>query len=321
MKCLAMRTGWLRVWMLGLLAGSLALKAQAAGRTLYATGFEAGEGYQSDLTLVGQGGWVGDGSGGNGLVDGFLAGQGQHGFVGYTPPTTNTESFLSVWRPINYVPGPTNPPIVRASVLFSVEDSSQVTRRDDFRWSVYNVRGDRLFSLDFDNDALEINYLLDDDKFVSTGRTFTNSRPYRLEVVIRLADNRWSATLDGAVLATNLAVTTKGATLDFGDFDAVWAIRTEGSPGDNFMVFDDYRVTAEEPAAEAPPRLEPLGLIRPGEFLLRCYGTPGRSYVLQSTGDFRDWVSLKTNAVPADGYFDHLDRGGGAWRFYRARQQ
>ena len=313
--------GWLIGWVLvgWLWAGGFG-EARGAGRVLYETGFEVAGGFDPDLTLVGQGGWVGEGIGGNGLVTNFLSGQGQQAFVGYTA-STNREDFLTVWRPVNYVPGPTNPPVVRFSVLMSIEDSVATADRDDFRWSAYNVRGDRLFSLDFDNDRLEVNYLLDDDKFVATGRTFSNSVPYRLEVVVRLAENRWTASLDGQVVVTNQPVTTKGAALDFGDFDAVWAIRTVGSPGDNFLVFDNYRLVAEEGEAEPPPRLEALGVVPPNGFLVRCHGIPGRSYILQGSPDFAEWAALKTNAVPADGYFDHLDRGGGPRRFYRLRQQ
>jgi hypothetical protein len=313
---------WLLVW---LVAGGVAGfgtgggEARGASRVLYETRFEPAEGFDPELTLVGQGGWLGDGNGGNGLVTNFFVGEGQQAFVGYTAPT-NREDFLTVWRPVNHVPGPTNPPVVRFSVLMSVEDSTTTTARDDFRWSAYNVKGERFFSIDFDNEALEINYVLDDDVFVPTGQSFTNSQPYLLEVVVRLDENRWTASLDGRVVVTNRPVTTRGFALDFGDFDAVWAIRTPGSPGDNFLVFDNYRLVAEAAEADPPPRLEPLGSIRPGEFLVRCHGTPGRVYVLQGTADYRDWAALKTNTVPADGYFDHLDRGGGARRFYRLQQ-
>lgn len=288
---------------------------EAATRVLYETRFEKSEGFDETLTLIGQGGWVGDGSGGNGLVTDFFAGEGQHAFIGFVAPTNRGE-FLNAWRPVNYAPGPTNAPQVQFSVLMSIEDSSARANRDDFRWSVYNVKGDRLFSLDFDNDALGINYLLDDGKFVSTGLSFTNSRAYALEIRMDFSLNRWSATLGGVGVATNLAITTKGAVLDFGDVDAVWAIRTPGSPGDNFMVFDNYRVEAGV-AASTPPRLEPLGSVPPNGFAVRCRGTTGVRYLLQGSTDLKQWIPLKTNTVPVDGYFDHVDRGGGVHRLYR----
>jgi len=293
--------------------------AIAATKVLYETRFEKTEGFDEALTLIGQGGWVGYGSGGNGLVSDFFTGEGQHAFIGFVAPTNNGD-FLNAWRPVNYVPGSTNSPLVRFSVLMSVEDSSARANRDDFRWSVYNGRGDRLFSLDFDNDSLGINYLLDDGKFVATGRSFTNSQPYLLEVRMDFSTNRWSASLGGVGLTTNLPITTASAELDFGDVDAVWAIRTPGSPGDNFMVFDNYRVEAEVGEA-IRPRVEPLGLLPNKDFVVRCRGSTGVVYILQGSEDLKTWVPLKTNSVPVDGYFDHADKSGPSKRFYRMQQR
>jgi hypothetical protein len=256
-------------------------------------------------------------------VTDFLEGEGQHAFVGFT---AGTNDFLNVWRPVNYAPGaPTNLPVVRFSVLMTVEDSSSTTNRDDFRWSLYNAREDRLFSLDFDNHSLGINYLLDDDEFVATGRTFTNSFPYQLEVEMNFQRNLWSATLNGQGLVTNLPITSQNLPLDFGDMDAVWAIRTPGQPGDNFMVFDKYRLVAEAEDTGMPPRLEVLGAFaEPGpqvRFLLRGFGVAGLNYVVQATTNLTAWFPLKTNTVSADGYFDHSDLSASPFRFYRLIQQ
>ncbi|MBL9139329.1 MAG: hypothetical protein JNK85_25900 [Verrucomicrobiales bacterium] len=304
---------------LAIIWAGLGVSAPGAQRVLYQTKFEASEGFNQDLTLIGQGGWVGYGSGGNGLVTGFFSGGGQHAFIGFGAPTNNGD-FLNVWRPVAYVPGPTNPPIVRFSVLMQIEDSATVTNRDDFRWSVYNGRGDRLFTLDFDNDALGINYLLDNNSFVSTGKTFTNAVPYRLEVVMNFQANQWSSTLDGQVLTDKLAITTRASPLDFGDMDAVWAIRTPGKPGDNFLVFDDYLVVAEDGQVRPPPTLTALGLLRPGQFLLRCAGTAGVRYVIQGSADLAVWFPLKTNTMPTDASFDFLDQSGVGARLYRAME-
>lgn len=314
----AYRVGrWLGLWLAAWLIPGIVLAESVGERVLYETGFEVSEGFDAGLTLVGQKGWVGEGSGGNGLVSDFIPGLGQHAFIGYGAPT-NTGGYLNVWRPVGFVPGGTNAPRVRFSVVMSVEDSVNSTNRDDFRWSVYNIAGDRLFSLDFDNNTLEINYLLDDGRFVPTGWSFTNAQPYELEVLMDFPANTWSAWLGGEAIASSLPVTTRGVLRDFGDVDAVWEIRTPGKPGDNFMVFDDYRVVAELPVPNPAPTLEVLGLVRPGECLVRCRGTVGARYVLEGGPDFRTWVALKTNTMPADGFFDHLDQGRAAWRFYRA---
>ncbi len=314
--------GW-RGWVLCLFAavwvGGLSGARAVESRVLYETQFESAEGFDESLTLVGQGGWLGDGSGGNGLLSGFMDGEGQQAFLGFSAPT-NQDGFLSLWRPVNFVPGGTNPPIVRFSVAFSIEDSSARTNRDDFRWSVYNSLGDRLFSLDFDNDSLGINTVLDDGKFVDTGWSFTNAQPYQLEILVDFPGNVWSATLGGVVIAEGLPVTTQGASRDLGDVDAVWAVRRPGKAGDNYMVFDKYRVAAESRATNPPPRLKALGVVGQGGFQVRLSGAPGLRYLLEGGRDFRNWVPLRTNVMPAEGFFDHLDQGGVAVRFYRARE-
>ena len=65
------------------------------------------------------------------------------------------------------------------------------------------------------------------------------------------ARNRWSATLDGTPVANELRMSTvPGRTLDLGDVDAVWLPINDFFPGDNELVFDEYRLTAE--ASELP---------------------------------------------------------------------
>jgi hypothetical protein len=195
------------------------------------------------------------------------------------------------------------------------------TNRDDFRWSIYNSQTDRLFTLDFDNHSLGINYLLDDEVFVPTGWSFTNALPYELEVLVDFSTNQWSAWLSGTQITTNLPVTTRGAPLNFGDADALWAIRTPGEPVDNFMVFDNYRVIAEGTTAPTnpPPALEAIGRLPPPQagFIVRSRGVAGIQYVLESTSDFQAWAGLKTNTMPADGFFDHLDIRRLPSQFYR----
>lgn len=289
----------------------------AGGRVLYETQFERAQGFDPELTLIGQDGWVGEGSGGNGLIDGFFPGLGQHAFIGFTAPT-NSGEFLNAWRPVNYLPGPTNPPVVRISVQMSIEDSSPtVTDRDDFRWSVYNREGNRLFTLDFENETLGINYLLNGETFVPTGRTFTNAVLYQLEMWIDFERNEWSASLDGVPLVSTQPVTTQSYPLNFGDVDAVWAIRTPGKPGDNFMVFDNLRIVAESPEPNPPSRLEALGLLPKGGFVIACHGVPGVSYVIEAADDLGTWRPVSTNTMPDVGHFDHVDRSTGTRRFYR----
>lgn len=311
-----------RFLVVSLAATLFAVPAPAADRVLYSTGFEPVEDFQSGLTLVGQGGWIGSASWGNGLVTGVFADRGQQAFVGFNAPT-NTGGVLNAWRPLDYTPGGTNPPVVVFTTRLAVIDSTQAgPSRDRFRWSVYNRAAQRLCALEFDNDTLQINYALDDGAgFRDTGLTFTNSALYELELRLDFGANRWAASVTGVTLVTNQPLTTVTNALTLGDIDAVWELTNPAVPGDNYMAFDDFKVAATGGVPPAPPRLDALQYLPPAGFLLRVTGRPGVSYVVEGTTNLTAWTALKTNAAP-DGVFEYLDATGGRpWRLYRAREQ
>lgn len=312
------------------LCGVLPLRVGAQSTNLYSTGFELSEGFDPRLTLIGQGDWTGTDFNGNGFVtNAFENGPGgepfglQQAFVGFYP-LTNTQGTLNVWQPLDFDPVAANVPIVTFSVTMSIFDSTiAMPNRDCFRWSVYNAinGGTRLFTLDFDNATLKINYELDDNVFVWTGFNFENAvstnGQYDLIVTMNFADNVWSAWLNDVQIVDSKTMTTKGAALNLGDVDAVWVNDIFGQPGNNFMVFDNYTVTAEP----YPVRLDALQRLASGAFLLRLTGEPGRQYAIDATTDFVDWFALKTNSAAADGTFDFLDDTATNFSssFYRAR--
>ena len=310
---------FLRLLTLLLLAGSSGPARSASIFTnVYSTGFEAGEGYNTSLDLIGQNGWIGFGSGGNGLVTNFFPSLGQQAYIGYAPPASTNDDVLSVWRPINFNPIPTNIPTVRFSAFMEIADSSNGDY-DDFYWSVYNAQTNRLFTLDFDNYYAEIYYALDGtNQFVSTGKNFTNNIRQALVITMNFAQNKWSATLDGAVLVTNKPITTVGAPLNLGDVDAVWVIYSAAAPGDNYLLFDNYTIAAEV-IGPPPPRLTLIDRY-PNLTFLRLAGQNNFRFAIDATTNFVNWTGLKTNIV-SDGSFDYVDMSavGLPERFYRAR--
>ena len=286
---------------------ALGLRPARAGEpvVIYDTGFEFSEGYRTEFTLTGQNSWIGSGTGGNGIVTNFFDGGGQQAYIGAFAPTEE-EEFFNVWRPVDLAPIDPALPMITFSVRMQIEDSIPPAPRDDFRWSVYNTAGARLFTLDFDTSSLEISYYLDDgDGFVSTGYAFETGGPYDLVVAMNFLRNRWSAWLNETSIAAGLPITTTGAALNLGDVDAVWAIRDPALPGDNFMVFDDYRITADE-APAFRPYLEVLGFIPNRGFTIRLHGEPDQSYAIDASTDLDLWTPIKTNAAP-DGVFDLVD--------------
>ncbi len=306
---------------------SLPLPA-ATPTVIYSTQFEPAEGYNAALDLEDQLGWVGTGGGSagdNGLTPNYFGGLGfpgfgQQGYIGSSPLDAGTD-VLFVWQPLNVAPLASNKPIVKFSVAMMIVDSTN-SLYDSFRWSVYTITGRELFTLAFNNADLHISYLLENStNFVYTGRKFANSALHSLAVTMDFGSNTWSATLDNTLLVTNLPITTTNTPLTLGDIDAVWLYGDSFFPGDNFMLFDNYRITIE--SRPAPPRLTPVGFVN-NQFLLNVTGDPGSRYALEVNTNLNNtlgWSPLQTNTAALDGTTLFLDSSspGHPRRFYRAR--
>jgi hypothetical protein len=287
---------------------------------LYETGFEPTEGFQPGVTLMGQGGWLGTDAGGNGLLTGYFDGLGQHAFVGYSAPEAKAAEFVNVWKPLPSTPPPDRT-IVRFSVRMQIVESAN-GHKDDFRWSLYNTNGARLFTLDFDTSTLGVSYALDKPTdFTSTGFTFDMLGTYDLAIWMDFGRNLWSARLNDMAVVNSRPITASGAPLNLGDIDAVWAIRQPGAPGDNFMVMDDYRIASEN-TASIPPHLDPLGIGKNGAFIIRVAGEEGLNYSVDASDDATTWHAVVTIKAPAGGMFDYEDPAAlqTPHRLFRVRQ-
>jgi hypothetical protein len=182
---------------------------------------------------------------------------GQQAYVGYSAPLEAEDDTVLAYHPVNYSPVGTSEPIVTFSVTMAVNDSTN-SSYDDFQWRLYNSTGHKFFTIDFDNDNLAVRYSLDGGTYLPTGVHFIDDTAMKLVVTMDYAHNRWSATLGGETLVKNQPIRTGSATLDFGSMDAVWQIDDPAAPGNNYMVFDDYSVVADQNPA---PRIisQPLG--------------------------------------------------------------
>lgn len=311
------------------------LQAQSDGKIstlIYETQFEEDEGYAFDADLIGQNGWIGFGGGDSfleqsndgstGLVTDFLEGQGQQAYIGFVKPEYETDiEFLSLLQPLDYTPKEGSGDFLRFSVSMGIIDSTN-GERDNFRWSVYNTEGFRLFSLDFDNETKIISYALDDaEPLESTGFEFDNDTFYRIRLDIDFENNQWSAYAGEVVLVSDLPVSTQNLKRDLSDIDAVWAIYKPDAPGDNYMVFDNYRIeTWGDPPP--PPTLIPLGRLPNGDFVIRIEGEAGGQYQLEATSDFKEWAVVQEKVgLNQNGKLDWVDDSApsSAARFYRLK--
>lgn len=301
-------------------------------RLLYETSFEEEEGYSTEADLIGQNGWIGfaggdaflemSNDGSSGLLTDFLESKGQQAYIGFVKPEQETSvEFLSLLQPLGFEPAERGGELVRFTVAMGILDSTN-GERDNFRWSIYNTEGFRLFSLDFDNETKAISYALDDaEPLQASGFEFDNETFYNLRLDIDFDANKWSAWASDVLLVEGLPVSTQNLKLDLSDIDAVWAIFKPEAPGDNFMVFDNYRIEIIE-EAPSPPTLSPLGHLPNGGFVIRVQGEPNSIYKLESSFDLSEWqVAQNKIDLGATGSIDWVDDSGGSnsRKFYRLK--
>lgn len=310
------------LWLLLLAPTFTAPRAAAQVPTpviIYRTEFEFAEGYRTTADLAGQNNWIAAGTGGNSILTNAFLGFGQQAYVGIAPPTA-PDSYIALFRPLNFTPLQSGLPLVRFTVLMNLNDST-TGGRDSFRWSIYTTNATRLLTLDFDNETLAVCYQLEArTNFINTGYTFTNSATYRLEIILNFQRNRWSALLGATEIVTLQPITTQNTPLTLGDIDAVYFVHDPAKPGDNYMIFDDYTVAAEA-IANTNPLLLPVAYDRAGPFTFRAFVEPLIRHTLEASDDLRQWRFL-ANFISPDASYDFPDttaQPGDRARFYRIR--
>lgn len=161
-------------------------------------------------------------------------------WIGYNTPTSDTAA-ISVYRSVEAGMG-TGP--IEFSVDLWIQDSTNADKRDMFEFGIFNRNGDYLGGLLFDNEDTGIRrYFGEDwDAVEDTGATFKNGVGYTLAATIDLENNTWSATLGDRVLFSNETLTTSQSTRDLGSIPVTWYPGVGGEYGDNFLVFDNYRI-------------------------------------------------------------------------------
>ncbi|MFM1944200.1 MAG: hypothetical protein RI897_3182 [Verrucomicrobiota bacterium] len=316
--------------LLGFIAAAslwLTITGSTAPWVIYETGFEPPE-FEVGYTLDGQGDWLvpwwatpADEAPTSQIDTGYFEDMGQQALIGWSAPTGMVES-VSAYRPLFVDPAGRGLPIVVFSVTMAILDDTEPDP-NSFRWVVYNREesNSRLFALDFDMANNRVAYLIDDDpQAIETGYSFIPQSLYELAVTMNLASNLWSASLNGQLIVNAAPMTLSGRTLDLGDIDAAWVLGPDSNDfGDSYMVFDNFKVTADIDTP-LPCRVIPLGHWIDGSFLVEIEGEPGRTYALQASSDLEEWFTVAVN-TPEDGRFVVLDSevAGWPWQYYRAR--
>ena len=289
--------------------------------TLYSTDFEPTTPtvfVAGNTALSGKDGWVVSASGQSagvasaqpvyGIDSNIVPGLGQTAFIGFNTPTA-VSSLYSAFRPAPYSPaltGDTGNSIIRFSATIGLTKST-TTFNDTFRISFYNnginndgtaraVLGSIEFPTNTGTSSSNGNIYRGDSTTTTsnTGVEIVYGEAQELLVVINYQTNRWSASWGDSPLFVDAVFrnpsNAAARPLTFGMVAVQWAITTAGSPGNNWMLFDDWNVSAEPLAQMSIGKIESVT----NHATLTWSTEIGYSYRVEYSTDLTTW--LKTLA-------------------------
>jgi hypothetical protein len=269
-----------------------------------------------------------------------VSGIGNAAYLGGNPARITGVGSKSVHlrRPVNLDPLALGREIVSFSVVFGIKDSTAFSsfRRDDFEFLVYNNSGQLLAGIQFDNSTLDsatglpqrIIYLLywngTQISYANTGYTYLPETLELLEFRINLRTNRWSVTLGGAPLFQDVPfhegpyARTLGFVLAQMQVGNTFPFSTDIHPGDNYMLFDDYRLRADPVTLNLA-----MSWTDAGDIKLDWNEEYGYQYRLQYSQDIASWhdfpETVHTATRTGDYSFTDPVRPRPAMRFFRVR--
>lgn len=265
------------------------LTALSEAGTLYSTRFE--EFTAGDNRWAGTGGWLASNTTGGvqGISQDPVADLplGKTGYLGYAKPNSG---LTTVYRSINFNPATSGSSRIEFDSLLGVQDST-TTKRDRFYLSFYNMSGEFLGAVVFDNTSGKV--LSDDGVTVrDTGVEFLRGDQILgvaalqiLKISIDLDTNQWEASLDAVPLfKQQFTATQKTRTL--GPMAVEWEIAAgaPGQAGDNWLLVADWLVASIPPG---PFKVKSLG--SPG--VLSWPGNSGFDYLVEYSADLKTWKS------------------------------
>lgn len=321
-----------------------AVTASRAATTNYFTAFETPV-YSLSSPLVGTTNWVGRlfasgttnsaGSAGNGITNTAgisvfatpaAAMSGQQGYLGRTSITTYTN--LEVWQPLTNAISATATNVTFSVALQILPSANGPS--DRFGWKFYNAQSNLLFAVKYDDFSSGCTYWLSaSNAWYTPGGTGANFADWTVMTnvfTLNPASNSWSATrsdVTGTWITSHL-ISSNTANLSIAYVAAFWEVRTAGSPGDNFMLFDNYLLTSAIGAASPPakPTMAVRSYSPATGTALRLTGQNTYKFAIDTITNVAatNWLALTTNTVTTNS-FDYTDPGATnqSKRFYRGR--
>jgi hypothetical protein len=270
-----------------------------------------------------------------------VKGLGSAAYIGANPTRINGVSSKSVYvrRAVNLDPVALGQEVAGFSVVFGILDSTAAAlfRRDNFEFQIWNSSSQLLGGIQFDNSRLDSLtglplrsiYLLywSGSAFVyaNTGYTFLAEEPEILDFRINFRTNRWTVFLGGAPLFEDIAFYTGPNVRNFGSVVAqmqvtnTFPFSSDIYPGDNYMLFDDFRLRTDPVTVTLESSWTATG-----SFRLDWNEEYGHRYRLQYSPDAASWFdfaeTIRTAARTGDRSFTDTTSPRPARRFFRVRR-
>ena len=218
-------------------AGQVALTLyQAPEGVIYETDFEM---FPLGTNTLGFDGWDDNdpNSGTSGIYEPGTGGQAA--WIGYNP---TRQKEVNLYRRVN-VPSGTG--VVEFSVDLRIVDSTSARnyRRDVFGFPFYNSDGIPFGEILFDNDTQKIIRWEGGEQWIDTGHSFVRDADYTLSVTMDLDKKKWTAYLGEQLIFKDATMNSTGLPRNLGGVAVRWVPISQGYSGDNYMVFDNYRLS------------------------------------------------------------------------------
>lgn len=343
-----------------IIAGSLVLAATASGGEAYYTSFENFAVGEDTIigTDSWQGTFAGAKLHGtmNELQHGVPS-FGNAAFIGglvttasYTSASGTSAVFPYIRRAVNLDPLALNQEVATFGVVFGIKDSTSASlitgtsryKRDNFEYLVYSQAGALLGGVQFDNTTLDPSSGLPQGliyrlawsgtafQYIKTDYKFIPETLEALQFRINFRTNRWTATLGGVPLFQDIAFYTGSQTKNLGfvmvklgvplySYDP-FSRKTIVTPGDNYMLFDDYAVRTDPVTTTLS-----ISKTNSGAAVLTWNEEAGYSYQVQYSADCLTWKtdlagSSHAASVTGNATFTDPTPAPPSRRFYRVRR-
>ncbi|MEM7385644.1 MAG: hypothetical protein AAF514_11930 [Verrucomicrobiota bacterium] len=228
------------------------------------------------------------GQGAHGTDPPGSGGIGASGYIGRLRPQPNI-GFVSIRKPLNYDPVNGDQQageIIEFFSLVGIADSTNGSR-DNFYISIYDTDTRLLGAINFDNTASQFGiYRYDGETYHPSPVRFVRGQIQELFIRINFTTGRWSAELNNLPIFRDAPLDLTGKERTLGSLAAEWEITSPDSPGNNWLLFDEWKVVADT------PNFKPRVTFSVDRLQFEWESEAGYIYDVESSPDLATWASI-----------------------------